>query len=74
MHTESDSDTAPCPANLDEKEETDEEKTERKMQSTEDSAKLASSEDEADPKKARIQSAKVKAGAGGRRMSESKEA
>ena len=44
------------------------------MQSTEDSAKLASSEDEADPKKARIQSAKVKAGAGGRRMSESKEA
>ena len=74
MQTESDSDTAPSPANLDEREETDEEKKVRKMQSVEDSAKLASSEDEALPSQARVRSAKVRSGAGGRRMSEAKEA
>ena len=39
IQTESDSDTAPCPAVVDEKEETDEERKERKMQSIEESAK-----------------------------------
>ena len=49
----SDSDTAPCPALVDEKEETDDEKRERKLHSIEESAKLASSEDEALPSQSR---------------------
>ena len=60
IQTESDSDTAPCPAVVDEKEETDEERKERKMKSIEDSAKQASSEDEAMPSHGRLQSAKVR--------------
>ena len=60
IQTESDSDTAPCPAVVDEREETDEEKKERKMQSIEESAKQASSEDEAMPSQGRLQSAKVR--------------
>jgi len=63
VQTESDSDTAPCPAVVDEKEETDEEKKSRKIQSIEDSAKLASSEDEALPSQSRVQSAKLRSSA-----------
>lgn len=57
--TESDSDTAPVPAVVDEKEETDDEKKAKRNAEVEESAKLASSEDEANPR--RVQSAKPKA-------------
>ncbi len=57
--TESDSDTAPVAAIVDEREETDEERKEREISEVEESARLASSEDEQAPR--RVQSAKPNA-------------